>query len=99
MRTNPTVRAQVRTGYSQPELRKLRPILEQPGAFQCLILRALELRREYRDVFLLKEIQGHTPAEIAAILGISVDTVLLRWKRARRDLGGVADSDALEQRQ
>ena len=34
--------------------------LEQPGAFQCAILRAFELPKGYRDVFLLKEIQGHT---------------------------------------
>jgi DNA-directed RNA polymerase specialized sigma24 family protein len=88
-----------RTGHSHPERRSVVSRLDQPGAFQCTILRALELRREYREVFLLKEIQGHTLAEIAAILGISVDTVLVRWKRARRDLRGVPGSDALEHMQ
>jgi DNA-directed RNA polymerase specialized sigma24 family protein len=99
MRTSRTVRGHLRTGYSHPEHRRIAPKLDQPGVFQCTILRALELRREYRDVFLLKEIQGHTLTEIAAILGISVDTVLARWKRARRDLGGVPDSDVVEHMQ
>jgi DNA-directed RNA polymerase specialized sigma24 family protein len=97
MRTSAKVRGHAGPGHAHPEQRKLAATLDRPGAFQCLILRALELRREYRDVFLLKEIQGHTPAEIAAMLGISVETVLSRWKRARRDLGGVPDSNAFEQ--
>jgi RNA polymerase sigma factor (sigma-70 family) len=69
--------------------------LESPGAFQCLILRALELPKAYRDVFLLKEIQGHGLSEIAAILGISTDTVMVRLKRARREIGHGGDSDAM----
>ncbi len=69
--------------------------LESPGAFQCLILRALELPKAYRDVFLLKEIQGHGLTEIAAILGISTDTVMVRLKRARREIGHRGDSDAM----
>src|SRR5438445_8820168 len=51
-----------------------RPGMEQPGIFQLTLLRAFGLSKAYRDVFLLKEIQGHTLAEIAAILGISIDT-------------------------
>jgi DNA-directed RNA polymerase specialized sigma24 family protein len=70
--------------------------LERPGAFQCTILRALELPKPYRDVFLLKEIQGHGLAEIAAILGISIDTALVRLKRARREIGHLGDSGAME---
>ena len=75
-------------------LRRRRPVsgFEQPGAFQCTILRALELPKAHREVFLLKEIQGHTLAEIAAFLGISIATARLRWKRARREIGHVADS-------
>jgi DNA-directed RNA polymerase specialized sigma24 family protein len=99
MRTSQTVRSDLRAGYSYPEHRGAMARLDEPGAFQCTILRALELRKEYRDVFLLKEIQGHTLAEIAAILGISLETVMSRWKRARRDLWGVPDSDALEHSQ
>jgi DNA-directed RNA polymerase specialized sigma24 family protein len=47
-------------------------------------------------VFLLKEIQGHGLAEIAAILGISIDTALVRLKRARREIGHLGDSGAME---
>lgn len=72
------------------------PGLERPGAFQCTILRALEMPKPYRDVFLLKEIQGYGLADIAAILGISIDTALLRLKRARREIGDMGDSDAME---
>jgi DNA-directed RNA polymerase specialized sigma24 family protein len=72
---------------------------EKPGAFQVKILRAIELPRAYRDVFLLKEIQGFTFAEIAAILGISIDTALARLERARREIGHLGDSDAMEHAQ
>jgi RNA polymerase sigma factor (sigma-70 family) len=61
-----------------------------------MILRALELPKAYRDVFLLKEIQGRSLAEIAAILGISTDTAMVRLKRARREIGHLGDSDATE---
>ena len=61
--------------------------MEEPGAFQCLLLRAFQLPRAYREVFLLSEIQGHTIAEIAATLGITVNTALVRLKRARREIG------------
>ena len=70
--------------------------MEKPGVFQCSILRALELPKAYRDVFLLKEIQGHTFTEIAAILGISIDTALVRLQRARREIGHLGDSDVME---
>lgn len=69
---------------------------DSPGAFQCLILRAFGLRKGYRDVFLLKEIQGHTLVEIAAILGISIDTALGRLKNAHREIGHLRDVDAME---
>jgi len=72
-------------------------VMERPGAFQCALLRALELPKAYRDVFLLKEIRGHSLAEIATILGISIDTAILRLKRARREIGGFDNSTALEQ--
>ena len=71
---------------------------DSPGAFQCLILRAFGLRKGYRDVFLLKEIQGHTLVEIAAILGISIDTALARWQSARREIGHLGDSEARERK-
>ena len=78
-------------------LRTRKPVsgFEQPGAFQCTILRALELPKAHREVFLLKDIQGHTLTEIAAILGISIDTARARLKRARREIGHLEDSGAM----
>lgn len=76
--------------------RKSASAAEEPGSFQRMILRASELPKTYRDVLLLKEIHGHTLAEIAAILGISIDTALLRLERARREIGHLGDSDAME---
>ena len=70
--------------------------MEEPGAFQCTLLRAFELPKAYREVFLLKEIQGHTLEEIAAILGIRIDTAGMRLKRARREIGRLGSSDAME---
>jgi len=75
------------------------PDTEKPGAFQCLLLRAFELPKAYRDVFLLREIQGHTLGEIAAILEISPRTAVVRLKRARRALGHFDISVAAEHAQ
>ena len=72
---------------------------EQPGAFQCMILRALELPKAHREVFLLKDIQGHTLREIAAILGISIDTAQVRLNCARRAIGHLGDSGAMRRAQ
>lgn len=60
------------------------------------VLWAFQLPRSYREVFLLKEIQGYTFAEIAAILGIRVETALARLECARREIGRVEDSVAME---
>jgi DNA-directed RNA polymerase specialized sigma24 family protein len=79
--------------------RKLVAAKEPPGAFQCMLLRAVELPKHYRDVLLLKEVQGHSLAQIAAILGISIDTAWLRLQRARREIGHLGDSDAMEHAQ
>ena len=73
------------------------PCLEGPVALRCAVLRAFGLPKGYRDVFLLKEIQGYTLAEIAAILGISIDTVAGRLKSAHREIGHLGDFDAMEQ--
>ena len=81
---------------SSPEARKPLAALEGPGAFQRIILRALELPKADRDVFLLKEIQGYGLAEIAALLGITMDTALVRLKRARREIGHCGDSHTVE---
>ena len=67
---------------------------DRPGAFQCTILRTLGLRKHHREVLLLNDIQGLTLKEIAAILGISIETARVRLKRARREIGHLGDSDA-----
>ena len=101
MRTSHSIRGRFVPRSSSTRVRKpvsptpVSPV-EQPGSFQLTLLRAFGLSKAYRDVFLLKEIQGHTLAEIAAILGISIDTALVRLKRARREIGHWDDSDAIE---
>jgi DNA-directed RNA polymerase specialized sigma24 family protein len=70
--------------------------LDAPGAFQCLLLRSLELPESYRDVFLLKDVQGHSMAEIAARLGITVEAAWARLKRARREIGSLQSSGHME---
>lgn len=99
MRSNTTARKLPMTQASVPRARK--PVLgfDRPGAFQCTILKALDLPRPHREVFLLKEIQGRTLTEIAAILGISIETAQARLRRARREIGHVEDSDARGQAQ
>jgi len=79
-----------------PALRARKDVsgFDQPGVFQCTILRALELPRPHREVFLLRDIQGHTLQEIAAILGISIETARVRLERARREIEQLADTNA-----
>lgn len=60
-----------------------------------MILRALELSKAHRDVFLLREIQGHTLEEIAAILGITLETARVRLIRAQREIGCLWGSDSM----
>jgi RNA polymerase sigma factor (sigma-70 family) len=76
-------------------MRKTPSRLERPGAFQLAVLQALELPRHYRDVFFLKDIQGHSLIEIAAILGITTETARVRLRRARRAIGQLGDSVAM----
>jgi DNA-directed RNA polymerase specialized sigma24 family protein len=73
--------------------------LNQPVEFQLTLLRASALRQADRAIFLLKEVQGCTFAEIAAILGISIDTAQARFERARREFMHLGDSDARERKQ
>jgi Sigma-70, region 4 len=96
MSPNHEIRSRARKHIAAPLVRNQFSGLDQPGASQCTILRAFELRKGYRDLFLLKQIQGYTLAEIAAILGIKIDTALARWKSARRTIGHLGDSDAME---
>lgn len=82
--------------HFSPENREVLSPMDGPGAFQCLLLRALQLPKAYREVFLLKEIQGYSLPEIAAILGITVETVVVRLKRACREVGCLQNSGLAE---
>lgn len=83
------------THASAQRARKLVLGFDRPGAFQCTLLRALQLPKPHREVFLLKDIQGRTLTDIAANLGISIETAQARLQRARRKIGHVGDSDAM----
>jgi len=50
------------------------------------MLRALLLPPRCRDVYVLKEIHGYTPAEIAAALGMSTTEVKRHLRRAVREM-------------
>ena len=99
MRPRLIVRERSRTHGRSLSASKSASGLDQPSVFQRTILRALELRRSHREVFLLKDIQGHTLQEIAALLGISIETTRVRLMRARREIEHPGDSDALERAQ
>jgi RNA polymerase sigma factor (sigma-70 family) len=60
---------------------------EPAQLFQLVMLRALLLPPRCRDVFVLKEIHGYTPAEIAAALGISTTDVNRHLRKAMREVG------------
>jgi Sigma-70, region 4 len=96
MRPRHTARERSITDGRSPGASK--PVLgsDQPGILRCSILRALELRKPHREVFFLRDIQGHTLEEIAAILGISLETARVQSMRARCEMGRRGDSDAME---
>jgi RNA polymerase sigma-70 factor, ECF subfamily len=48
-----------------------------------------DLSDDYRQVILLHDVQNLTSAEIAAVVGVSVDAVKIRLHRARRKLQGI----------
>jgi RNA polymerase sigma factor (sigma-70 family) len=50
------------------------------------MLRAFLLPPPRRDVYVLKEIQGYTLREVAAVLGISRDDVTKHLRRALREM-------------
>jgi DNA-directed RNA polymerase specialized sigma24 family protein len=70
--------------------------MREPGAFQRALLRAFELPKAYRDVFVLTDIQGYTLPEIASMLRISTRTAQSRLERARREIGSVANYAGME---
>ena len=56
------------------------------GVMQAVALHALQLRRAYREVFVLCDIQGHSIRDTASILGISPAAVMTRLLRARHQM-------------
>jgi DNA-directed RNA polymerase specialized sigma24 family protein len=61
------------------------------GVMQAVLMHALQLRRSCREVFLLCDIQRHSIAEAAAILGISRSAVERRLHLARRRMDEVIE--------
>lgn len=55
--------------------------------FQLTMLRALLLPPRCRDVFVLKEVHGYAPGEIATALGISTTDVKRHLRKAMREVG------------
>jgi DNA-directed RNA polymerase specialized sigma24 family protein len=61
------------------------------GVMQAVLMHALQLRRNCREVFLLCDIQGHSLAEAAVILGISQVVAKRRLGLARRRMDDVIE--------
>jgi DNA-directed RNA polymerase specialized sigma24 family protein len=61
------------------------------GVMQAVLMHALQLRRSCREVFLLCDIQRHSIAEAAAILGISRTAAKRRLHLARRRMDEVIE--------
>jgi DNA-directed RNA polymerase specialized sigma24 family protein len=55
-------------------------------SFQLTMLRAFLLPPACRDVFVLKEIQGYSLPEVAAVLGLSREDVTKHLRRAQREM-------------
>jgi DNA-directed RNA polymerase specialized sigma24 family protein len=68
---------------------------EQPnipsGVMQAVLMHALQLPRNGREVFLLCDIQRHSVSEAAAILGISRAVANRRLQLARRRMDDVIE--------
>ncbi len=61
------------------------------GVMQAVLMHALQLRRSCREVFLLCDIQRHSLADAAAILGISQAAAKRRLELARRRMNDVIE--------
>jgi DNA-directed RNA polymerase specialized sigma24 family protein len=61
------------------------------GVMQAVLMHALQLRKSCREVFLLCDIQRHSVAEAAQILGIRRATANRRLRQARRRMAEVIE--------
>jgi DNA-directed RNA polymerase specialized sigma24 family protein len=59
------------------------------GVIQAVILQALQLRRAYREVFILCDIQGRSIDEAAVLLDVLPAVATARLERARRQMDAV----------
>jgi RNA polymerase sigma-70 factor (ECF subfamily) len=59
---------------------------------ECIRGLVNDLPDSYRVVLMLGDLEGFTNAEIADILGLSLDTVKIRMHRARRHLKKAMDA-------
>ena len=64
----------------------VKPGEDTSRSFQLTMLRAFLLPPACRDVFVLKEIQGYTLPEVAAVLGLSKEDVTRHLRRAQREM-------------
>jgi RNA polymerase sigma-70 factor (ECF subfamily) len=65
---------------------RLDRVIERTEMSACVRGFLEDLSDEYRQVILLHDLEGLTSAEIAEMLGVSVDTIKIRLHRARRKL-------------
>jgi RNA polymerase sigma-70 factor (ECF subfamily) len=70
-------------GAAEPSLGR---VLEQSEMSACVRGYLDELSDDYRNVVLLHDLEGLTSADIAEMLGVSVDAVKIRLHRARHKL-------------
>jgi DNA-directed RNA polymerase specialized sigma24 family protein len=61
------------------------------GVMQAILMHALQLRRKYREVFLLCDIQRYSVEEAATVLGISVTTARRRLGLAHQQMDEVIE--------
>lgn len=61
------------------------------GVMQAVLMHALQLRKSCREVFLLCDIQQHSLADAAQILGISRGAAIRRLRLARRRMDEVIE--------
>jgi DNA-directed RNA polymerase specialized sigma24 family protein len=61
------------------------------GVMQAVLMHAFQLRRSCREVFLLCDIQRHSLADAAMILGISQVVAKRRLQLARRRMNDVIE--------
>lgn len=63
-------------------------------AMQDVMTRALnELKKEYKEILVLRDMQGHTYDEIAEVLDLSSGTVKSRLSRARQALKNILEQN------